>query len=141
MATHLYTSAPLCTKTTNKPLCLLPHLTQPRISSVTSTKRSTRTLLSLSAAASIEVKESSATAKSSVSKPLPFRVGHGFDLHRLEPGYPLIIGGINIPHDRGCEAHSDGNLIINFTIQFFRFKDFDFSFFISSILCPFSCGF
>ena len=30
-----------------------------------------------------------------------------FDLHRLEPGYPLIIGGINIPHDRGCEAHSD----------------------------------
>lgn len=39
---------------------------------------------------------------------LPFRVGHGFDLHRLEPGYPLIIGGVNIPHDRGCEAHSDG---------------------------------
>ena len=45
------------------------------------------------------------------SKSLPFRVGHGFDLHRLEPGYPLIIGGINIPHERGCEAHSDGNII------------------------------
>lgn len=41
---------------------------------------------------------------------LPFRVGHGFDLHRLEPGLPLIIGGVNIPHDRGCEAHSDGIL-------------------------------
>jgi 2-C-methyl-D-erythritol 2,4-cyclodiphosphate synthase len=41
---------------------------------------------------------------------LPFRVGHGFDLHRLEPGLPLIIGGVNIPHDRGCEAHSDGML-------------------------------
>ncbi|GLT78181.1 hypothetical protein SLA2020_497260 [Shorea laevis] len=41
-------------------------------------------------------------------KALPFRVGHGFDLHRLEPGYPLIIGGIDIPHDRGCEGHSDG---------------------------------
>jgi 2-C-methyl-D-erythritol 2,4-cyclodiphosphate synthase len=39
---------------------------------------------------------------------LPFRIGHGFDLHRLEPGLPLIIGGVNIPHDRGCEAHSDG---------------------------------
>ena len=39
---------------------------------------------------------------------LPFRVGHGWDLHRLEPGYPLIIGGIDIPHDRGCVAHSDG---------------------------------
>ncbi|CAF1841667.1 unnamed protein product [Brassica oleracea var. botrytis] len=28
--------------------------------------------------------------------------------HRLEPGYPLTIGGIDITHDRGCEAHSDG---------------------------------
>ena len=27
---------------------------------------------------------------------LPFRVGHGFDLHRLEEGYPLIIGGIPV---------------------------------------------
>lgn len=42
---------------------------------------------------------------------LPFRIGHGFDLHRLEPGLPLIIGGVNIPHDRGCEAHSDGNFL------------------------------
>lgn len=48
------------------------------------------------------------------SKTLPFRVGHGFDLHRLEPGYPLIIGGISIPHDRGCEAHSDGITVILF---------------------------
>ncbi len=39
---------------------------------------------------------------------LPFRVGHGWDLHRLETGYPLIIGGVNIPHERGCVAHSDG---------------------------------
>jgi hypothetical protein len=39
---------------------------------------------------------------------LPFRVGHGFDLHRLEPDRPLIIGGVTIPHDRGCDAHSDG---------------------------------
>lgn len=27
---------------------------------------------------------------------LPFRIGHGFDLHRLEEGYPLIIGGIPV---------------------------------------------
>lgn len=39
---------------------------------------------------------------------LPFRVGHGFDLHRLAPGLKLIIGGIDIPHEKGCEAHSDG---------------------------------
>ena len=39
---------------------------------------------------------------------LPFRVGHGFDLHRLAPGPKLIIGGIDIPHEKGCVAHSDG---------------------------------
>ena len=39
---------------------------------------------------------------------LPFRVGHGWDLHRLEEGYPLIIGGVDIPHTVGCVAHSDG---------------------------------
>ncbi|KAK9828444.1 hypothetical protein WJX72_000033 [[Myrmecia] bisecta] len=44
---------------------------------------------------------------------LPFRVGHGFDLHRLEPGYPLIIGGVNIPHTKGCEAHSDGDVLLH----------------------------
>lgn len=54
------------------------------------------------------------------SKPppsLPFRVGHGFDLHRLEPGYPLIIGGINVPHDRGCEAHSDGDVLLHCVVD------------------------
>ncbi|CAJ1927687.1 unnamed protein product [Sphenostylis stenocarpa] len=51
------------------------------------------------------------------SKVLPFRVGHGFDLHRLEPGYPLIIGGINIPHERGCEAHSDGDVLLHCVVD------------------------
>ena len=40
--------------------------------------------------------------------PLPYRVGHGFDLHRLAPGLKLILGGVDIPHTKGCEAHSDG---------------------------------
>lgn len=44
---------------------------------------------------------------------LPFRVGHGFDLHRLEEGYPLIIGGIDVPHTRGCVAHSDGDVLLH----------------------------
>eukprot|EP00249_Psilotum_nudum_P009336 c21860_g1_i1 orf=397-1164(-) len=48
---------------------------------------------------------------------LPFRVGHGFDLHRLEPGFPLIIGGVNIPHDRGCEAHSDGDVLLHCVVD------------------------
>ena len=49
-----------------------------------------------------------AAAAAEAPPALPFRVGHGWDLHRLEPGYPLIVGGIDIPHDRGCVAHSDG---------------------------------
>jgi len=41
----------------------------------------------------------------------PFRVGHGFDLHRLEPGYSLVVGGQNVEHDLGCAAHSDGDVL------------------------------
>ncbi|QDZ22118.1 2-C-methyl-D-erythritol 2,4-cyclodiphosphate synthase [Chloropicon primus] len=43
----------------------------------------------------------------------PLRIGHGFDLHRLEPGHKLIIGGLDIPHDRGCVAHSDGDVLLH----------------------------
>ncbi len=42
--------------------------------------------------------------------PLP-RIGHGFDLHRLEPGLPLVICGEKLEHDRGCAAHSDGDVV------------------------------
>ncbi|MEX0654021.1 MAG: 2-C-methyl-D-erythritol 2,4-cyclodiphosphate synthase [Phycisphaeraceae bacterium] len=38
-------------------------------------------------------------------------MGHGFDLHRLEPGLPLIVGGERLEHDRGCAAHSDGDVV------------------------------
>jgi 2-C-methyl-D-erythritol 2,4-cyclodiphosphate synthase len=61
-------------------------------------------------AAAVQAEHQPAVAAAPKPPALPFRVGHGFDLHRLEPDLPLIIGGINIPHDRGCEAHSDGNL-------------------------------
>lgn len=39
------------------------------------------------------------------------RIGHGFDLHRLEPGRRLVLGGVVIPCERGCVAHSDGDVI------------------------------
>ncbi|MEM1445929.1 MAG: 2-C-methyl-D-erythritol 2,4-cyclodiphosphate synthase [Planctomycetota bacterium] len=39
------------------------------------------------------------------------RIGHGFDLHRLEPGHPLIVCGERLKHDRGCVAHSDGDVV------------------------------
>ncbi|EYU23425.1 hypothetical protein ABFS82_01G069000 [Erythranthe guttata] len=68
-------------------------------------------------AATSAVESEPQTAAASPAKVLPFRVGHGFDLHRLEPGYPLIIGGINIPHDRGCEAHSDGDVLLHCVVD------------------------
>ena len=76
---------------------------------------------SISAVSPISDTSRSITSSNS-SKTLPFRVGHGFDLHRLEPGYPLIIGGINIPHDRGCEAHSDGTFFILIFLGTFCFS-------------------
>lgn len=39
------------------------------------------------------------------------RIGHGFDLHRLEPGRKLVVGGLHVEHDRGCDAHSDGDVV------------------------------
>jgi 2-C-methyl-D-erythritol 2,4-cyclodiphosphate synthase len=42
-----------------------------------------------------------------------FRVGTGFDAHRLVAGRPLMLGGVAIPHDRGLEGHSDGDCVLH----------------------------
>ena len=39
------------------------------------------------------------------------RVGVGFDMHRLVPGRPLILGGVHIPFDRGLEGDSDADAL------------------------------
>lgn len=39
------------------------------------------------------------------------RIGHGFDLHRLVEGRDLVVGGMKLDHDRGCDAHSDGDVL------------------------------
>jgi 2-C-methyl-D-erythritol 2,4-cyclodiphosphate synthase len=39
------------------------------------------------------------------------RAGVGYDLHRLVPGRPLILGGINVPSERGALGHSDADVI------------------------------
>lgn len=39
------------------------------------------------------------------------RVGNGYDLHRLVEGRPLVLGGVNIPHDRGLLGHSDADAV------------------------------
>jgi 2-C-methyl-D-erythritol 2,4-cyclodiphosphate synthase len=39
------------------------------------------------------------------------RVGVGIDFHRFRAGRPLILGGVEIPHDRGLEGHSDADVL------------------------------
>ena len=41
------------------------------------------------------------------------RTGQGIDFHKLVKGKPLWLGGINIPSDMGCLAHSDGDVLIH----------------------------
>lgn len=45
------------------------------------------------------------------------RVGIGSDIHRLEEGRKLVIGGITIPYDKGEKAHSDGDVLIHAIID------------------------
>lgn len=41
------------------------------------------------------------------------RIGHGYDAHRFAEGRRLVLGGVEIPHDRGLAAHSDGDAVIH----------------------------
>ncbi|KAJ9173650.1 hypothetical protein P3X46_016766 [Hevea brasiliensis] len=121
MATHLYTSySPITSKTITTNNNSNKVLSVPLHKSIASPSLSLRTTarLSISAAAGTTALQVDGPPTSSKGpKSLPFRVGHGFDLHRLEPGYPLIIGGINIPHERGCEAHSDGDVLLHCVVD------------------------
>ena len=41
------------------------------------------------------------------------RIGQGFDVHALVPGRRLVIGGVEIPHDKGLAGHSDADVLIH----------------------------
>lgn len=41
------------------------------------------------------------------------RVGFGYDAHRLVDGRPLILGGVNIPYERGLKGHSDADVLLH----------------------------
>ncbi len=45
-------------------------------------------------------------------KPL-FKIGYGYDVHALAEGLELWLGGVKIPHSKGCIAHSDGDVAIH----------------------------
>lgn len=42
---------------------------------------------------------------------MSFRIGHGVDIHRLIPGRTLILGGVEIPWDKGLLGHSDADVV------------------------------
>lgn len=42
---------------------------------------------------------------------MKIRIGNGYDIHRLVPGRPLILGGIEIPHELGLLGHSDADVL------------------------------
>jgi 2-C-methyl-D-erythritol 2,4-cyclodiphosphate synthase len=41
------------------------------------------------------------------------RIGHGFDVHRLVIGRKCIIGGVEIPHEKGLDGHSDADVLLH----------------------------
>ena len=41
------------------------------------------------------------------------RIGHGYDVHKLVEGRKLIIGGVEIPHDKGLLGHSDADVLLH----------------------------
>ncbi len=42
-----------------------------------------------------------------------FRIGHGYDVHRLTVGRKLILGGVEIPHEVGLLGHSDADVLVH----------------------------
>lgn len=45
--------------------------------------------------------------------PAEFRVGQGWDVHRIAQGRPLILGGITIPSEFGLDGHSDADILLH----------------------------
>lgn len=41
------------------------------------------------------------------------RIGHGYDVHRLVNGRALVLGGVNIPYDKGLDGHSDADVLLH----------------------------
>jgi 2-C-methyl-D-erythritol 2,4-cyclodiphosphate synthase len=44
---------------------------------------------------------------------MDIRIGQGIDFHRLGEGLKLILGGVTIPSEKGCIAHSDGDVLVH----------------------------
>ncbi len=44
---------------------------------------------------------------------MSFRIGSGYDVHRLVSGRKLIVGGVTIPHEKGLKGHSDADVLVH----------------------------
>jgi 2-C-methyl-D-erythritol 2,4-cyclodiphosphate synthase len=44
---------------------------------------------------------------------MPFRIGHGFDVHKFGEGDHIVLGGVSIPYTQGLIAHSDGDVVLH----------------------------
>lgn len=44
---------------------------------------------------------------------IKFRIGHGYDVHKLVEGRKLILGGVSIPHNTGLLGHSDADVLVH----------------------------
>ena len=60
-----------------------------------------------------DVKNKKITYREDLMGEKTLRVGNGYDLHRLVPQRKLVLGGLEIPHEKGCLAHSDGDVLIH----------------------------
>lgn len=59
------------------------------------------------------VKESNTTEITTPNSQITFRIGQGYDVHRFVAGRKLILGGVEIPYDKGMLAHSDGDVVLH----------------------------
>tara|TARA_Y100000588_G_scaffold378236_1_gene458430 strand:- start:839 stop:1324 length:486 start_codon:yes stop_codon:yes gene_type:complete len=48
---------------------------------------------------------------------MDYRIGNGVDVHPLLKGRKLILGGVNIDHELGCDGHSDGDVVLHSIID------------------------
>ena len=48
---------------------------------------------------------------------MQYRIGNGIDIHQLEKGIPLIIGGVPIPFQKGSKGHSDGDVLFHVIVD------------------------
>ncbi|MDH5425466.1 MAG: 2-C-methyl-D-erythritol 2,4-cyclodiphosphate synthase [Gammaproteobacteria bacterium] len=48
-----------------------------------------------------------------MSSVVPFRIGHGFDVHAFEDGDHIVMAGVSIPYHQQFKAHSDGDVLIH----------------------------